>query len=194
MGTRQYDMDDVEESEWFNNEHTVALRKTISDLMWTTKELENGVALTRKVLLNVAIGCHDYGGGHREEKESEAFHHGIQTVINALEAAIRDPDNHQVKVLQAIGSASCTCACGIPGSTSYGTDAHGILCSQWKKPESKDGQTELQRDWFTLCPPHRNLWRAGHLEQPEKCLACIRNERNELRMVQGTGRNRQDGR
>lgn len=38
--------------------------------------------------LRIARGCLDYGGGHRsDEGHLEIFHHGIQTVINALEAA-----------------------------------------------------------------------------------------------------------
>lgn len=57
-------------------------------------------------LLNVARGCHDYGGGYRDPKEAEVFHHGIQTVINSLESAAKnDPDNYQVNVLEQIGAA-----------------------------------------------------------------------------------------
>jgi hypothetical protein len=38
--------------------------------------------------LRIARGCLDYGGGHRsDEGHLEIYHHGIQTVINALEAA-----------------------------------------------------------------------------------------------------------
>ncbi len=57
-----------------------------------------------ELLLNIARGCHDYGGGYRDSLESEIFHHGIQTVINALEAAMKDPDRLQVRVLEGIGS------------------------------------------------------------------------------------------
>lgn len=56
-------------------------------------------------LLNVARGCHDYGGGYRESREREIFHHGIQTVIKALEAAEAGPDRFQVRVLESIGAA-----------------------------------------------------------------------------------------
>ena len=59
-----------------------------------------------KRLLNVARGCHDYGGGYREEKEIEIFHHGIQTVINSLEAAVNQPDSLQIEVLESIGGAA----------------------------------------------------------------------------------------
>lgn len=37
--------------------------------------------------VRIARGCLDYGGGHRSDGQMEAYHHGIQTVINALEAA-----------------------------------------------------------------------------------------------------------
>ena len=63
-------------------------------------------------LLNVARGCHDYGGGYRgdddiTQAQASAFHHGIQTVINALEAALRhDPHDLQTKVLEAVGSSA----------------------------------------------------------------------------------------
>lgn len=55
--------------------------------------------------VNIAKGCHDYGGGYRHKAEADVFHHGIQTVINALEAAstsgIVDP---QVATLHRMGS------------------------------------------------------------------------------------------
>ncbi len=35
----------------------------------------------------LAKGCHDYGGGHHEPKEIQAYHHGIDTVIRVLEEA-----------------------------------------------------------------------------------------------------------
>lgn len=38
--------------------------------------------------IRIARGCLDYGGEYRDNKEGlETFHHGIQTVINALEGA-----------------------------------------------------------------------------------------------------------
>lgn len=55
-------------------------------------------------LLNVAKGCHDYGGGYREPKEAEIFHHGIDTVIAALTAALKnDPNDLQVAILERVG-------------------------------------------------------------------------------------------
>ena len=57
----------------------------------------------RDRLLNVARGCHDYNGGHRDEA-CEVFHHGVQTVINAREAAVKDPTAFSVRVLEGIGA------------------------------------------------------------------------------------------
>lgn len=54
-------------------------------------------------ILNVARGCHDYGGGYRDLVQSDAFHHGVQTVINALEHAVKEPDCLQVRMLESIG-------------------------------------------------------------------------------------------
>ena len=59
-------------------------------------------------LLNVARGCHDYNGGYHEEPEHGTYHHGIQTVINALELAAKNQpaDALQLTVLESIGRAS----------------------------------------------------------------------------------------
>ena len=38
----------------------------------------------------LAKGCHDYGGGYRDGAASEAFHHGIDTVLNVLKSARKD--------------------------------------------------------------------------------------------------------
>lgn len=47
--------------------------------------------LTWDLVLSIARGCVDYGGGYRSDDEKLAiFHHGIQTVVNALESASRD--------------------------------------------------------------------------------------------------------
>ena len=37
--------------------------------------------------LRIARGCHDYNGGHHTDGHYDAYHHGLQTVINVLEAA-----------------------------------------------------------------------------------------------------------
>jgi hypothetical protein len=54
----------------------------------------------------IAKGCMDYGGGYHDPKEREIFHHGIQTVVQALEAAQKAGlSDTQVAVLHRIGSA-----------------------------------------------------------------------------------------
>lgn len=63
-----------------------------------------GVAPGRD-LLAVARGCHDYGGGYGgDPSAAEVFHHGIQTVINALEGASKgNPADSQVNALEVMG-------------------------------------------------------------------------------------------
>lgn len=58
-------------------------------------------------LLNVARGCHDYGGGYKDPVSAEIYHHGIATVISALEAAAKnDPSDGQVNALERIDAAT----------------------------------------------------------------------------------------
>ncbi|NLZ54304.1 MAG: hypothetical protein GX892_14385 [Thermoanaerobacteraceae bacterium] len=53
----------------------------------------------------IAKGCHDYGGGYHDEELVYVYHHGIQTVINALMSAKEHGlKDMQVKVLHTIGS------------------------------------------------------------------------------------------
>jgi hypothetical protein len=55
-------------------------------------------------LVAVARGCHDYNGGYRGQGVlPDVFHEGIQTVISALEAAMENPQDSQVKALEIIG-------------------------------------------------------------------------------------------
>lgn len=54
--------------------------------------------------LNIAKGCMDYMGGYRSDAELEIYHHGIQTVINCLTAALeKGLTDSQVAVCHAIG-------------------------------------------------------------------------------------------
>lgn len=54
--------------------------------------------------VRIARGCFDYSGGHRGS-ELETYHHGIQTVLNALEAAAKAGLNDtQVTALWRMGS------------------------------------------------------------------------------------------
>lgn len=53
--------------------------------------------------IKIAKGCKDYLGGYRGD-ELEAFHQGIQTVVNALEAAAKNnPNDLQVANLMRTG-------------------------------------------------------------------------------------------
>lgn len=58
----------------------------------------------------IARGCFDYGGGYRSDDDKmKIYHHGIQTVVNALEHAERDGlKDMQVAVLHSIGSETNT--------------------------------------------------------------------------------------
>lgn len=54
--------------------------------------------------VRIARGCLDYGGGYRSnDGRLEAFHHGIQTVINALEAGSKGLGDSQVAALHMMG-------------------------------------------------------------------------------------------
>lgn len=58
-----------------------------------------------KRLLRIAKGCRTYGGGYRSDpKLFWVYQAGIQTVIEALERAIEDPNDTQTRSLEGIGS------------------------------------------------------------------------------------------
>lgn len=65
---------------------------------------------TVNICLNIAKGCHDYNGGHLEKETNEAFHHGIQTVINCLEKLKKDNGikDYQLAVIHSVGKKSKT--------------------------------------------------------------------------------------
>lgn len=69
------------------------------------RELEMASALAFQDAVTVARGCTDYGGGHHNDGHMEAFQHGIQTVITALEATAKNPHDSQVTALRQIGTA-----------------------------------------------------------------------------------------
>jgi len=55
--------------------------------------------------VKIARGCHDYGGGHHSDGHMDAYQHGIQTVVQALEAAAkRGLQDYQVAVLHSVGT------------------------------------------------------------------------------------------
>lgn len=61
------------------------------------------------IALRIAKGCLDYGGGYRSSPvELDAFHHGIRTVIRAMEAKIATPQDSQVRALEIIGRKETT--------------------------------------------------------------------------------------
>lgn len=58
-------------------------------------------------LINVAKGCTDYLGGYHDQKELEIYHHGIATVVRALEAYRNvGLDSAQVASLHSVGKAN----------------------------------------------------------------------------------------
>lgn len=55
--------------------------------------------------VRIARGCLDYGGGYRnDDGDLDIYHHGIQTVINALEAVEKRGMDSQVKALWNMGA------------------------------------------------------------------------------------------
>uniref|UniRef100_A0A6M3JFN6 Uncharacterized protein n=1 Tax=viral metagenome TaxID=1070528 RepID=A0A6M3JFN6_9ZZZZ len=62
---------------------------------------------TAQRCLNIAKGCHDYGGGYREKAEQDIYHHGIQTAINCLEKFVKlngdIETNWQLRAVENIG-------------------------------------------------------------------------------------------
>jgi len=59
--------------------------------------------------LSMAKGCFDYQGGYHDKEQLEIYHHGIQTVINVLEAAkIKGLDDLQVATIHAIGKEAAS--------------------------------------------------------------------------------------
>ena len=68
--------------------------------------VDAGVMLTFDDALRIAKGCFDYGGGYRSnDGELGIFHHGIKTVVNALEGARKSGmSDLQSRVLHRIGS------------------------------------------------------------------------------------------
>lgn len=61
--------------------------------------------LTYEDALRIAKGCFDYSGGHGSDRNRlDIFHHGIQTVINALEGAQKSGlSDLQSQVLHHLG-------------------------------------------------------------------------------------------
>jgi len=84
----------------------------VKDALDNFEQSSEPVSLKRIVMLryddaiNIAKGCLDYCGGHGG-KELEIYHHGIQTVINALKGAEKSGlSDLQSKVLHRKGKAT----------------------------------------------------------------------------------------
>ena len=68
-------------------------------MLINTETLESCIA--------IAKGCHDYQGGYHDKSENEIYHHGIQTVINCLEAFKKKGfSDMQIAIIHSIGSKS----------------------------------------------------------------------------------------
>lgn len=65
-------------------------------------------SLTFDDALRIARGCFDYGGGYRSNNgELDIYHHGIWTVINALEhAKMTGLGDLQIRMLHSIGRST----------------------------------------------------------------------------------------
>lgn len=51
----------------------------------------------------IARGCQiEYGGGYKDQREADAFHHGMTTVENCLRAR-QNPDDYQAALVEAMG-------------------------------------------------------------------------------------------
>ena len=78
-----------------------------------TKPDDVGIAPTGSIhpltfddALRIARGCFDYGGGYRSNNgELDIYHHGIWTVINALERA-KITGDRQIRMLHSIGQST----------------------------------------------------------------------------------------
>ncbi len=65
---------------------------------------DNSVLLCFDDAISMAKGSLDYKGGYHSKNELEIYQHGIQTVINVLEAAKKKGlDDLQVAVVHSIG-------------------------------------------------------------------------------------------
>lgn len=66
----------------------------------------DGSALSFADAVRMARGCFDYSGGHRGQ-DLETYRHGIQTVLNVLEAAQkRGLEDTQVCAIYRVGHAA----------------------------------------------------------------------------------------
>ena len=70
----------------------------------TMEESQDGEYVKVDDVLAVIKGCWDYGGGYRGEPGMEAYRHGMQTVLNAMNGALKsEPSDHQSNAVLAMG-------------------------------------------------------------------------------------------
>ncbi|MFM7115645.1 MAG: hypothetical protein ACKO0N_03340, partial [Planctomycetota bacterium] len=93
------------------SQHNVRDNQVAAERVDMKKDDESATLVDRVVMLtfddalSIAKGCFDYSGGHRDEA-MDVFHHGIQTVINALEGAKQSGlSDLQSNVLHRIGQS-----------------------------------------------------------------------------------------
>lgn len=77
--------------------------------------------MTPEQLLRVARGCRDYKGGYDGEIY-EAFQAGIETVIQAIESAMKNPQDPQTRALESMGAAAPKILQFFEGRTTYGKE------------------------------------------------------------------------
>lgn len=88
--------------EWKDCKFTFCRERWV--MFQTSLPVASAVGLSFNDAVRIARGCTDYGGGHRSDGMMDAYQHGIQTVINALEAAERNGlEDSQIAVLHHIG-------------------------------------------------------------------------------------------
>ena len=81
------------------SEQLAILCKTIDE------QVAIAVKAEQELFLNVAHGCVDYGGGYRSDEAKLAiFHHGVATVVSALEGTVANRRAMQIRTLEAIGA------------------------------------------------------------------------------------------
>ena len=99
-------------------------------------------------VLNLATGCHDYGGGYSNE-HAKIFQHGIQTVVNVLTKAASGDESYQIRVVESIGREVREVECAKAEATA---DDHDDI-----DPGDRDGEHEsaLASAYGETDPPER---------------------------------------
>lgn len=71
-------------------------------------QFQKELSLERNYFLTLARGCTDYQGGHHDDNAQGIYQHGIQTVINVMESAVKCKEEKttdtQIIAIERIGS------------------------------------------------------------------------------------------